>query len=129
MADVYKDMPIWAFHGSADPTVPVSGSRNTITAIENAGGTSERYTELAGQGHVIWSPIYNGGSYTYDSNYTGSYVSDGTDNLYSWMFDQKITAVPEPSTEAMIWVGLIAIAMRAVANARKSKAGADSRAG
>lgn len=121
MADVYSSIPIWAFHGSADPTVPVGGSRNTITAIENIGGTDARYTELAGQGHVIWSPIYNGGSYGYDSNYTGSYAVDGTDNLYSWMFDQKLAAVPEPSAAGLIWIGIFAIGIRQMVSARYGK--------
>ncbi len=64
VAGSYAGVPIWAFHGALDTTVPPSGSRNTISAIESAGGTKERYTELAGQGHNIWAPIYNGGIYS-----------------------------------------------------------------
>ncbi|RYD73717.1 MAG: hypothetical protein EOP84_21090, partial [Verrucomicrobiaceae bacterium] len=85
-AETYSDIPLWAFHGAVDPTVPASGSRNTINAIESAGGTQERYTELADKGHVIWSPIYDGGAYTYDTNYTGTYATEGSGNVYSWMF-------------------------------------------
>jgi len=102
--NTYTNIPIWDFHGDADPTVPVSGSRSTITAIQNGGGTLERYTELAGQGHVIWDPIYNGATEAYDTNYTGTYGTDGSGTLYSWMFAQQ-KAVPEPTTAALLALG------------------------
>lgn len=57
-AAVLKNLPIWAFHGSADPTIPVSGSRTMIAAIEAAGG-QPRYTEFAGQGHGVWPYVYS----------------------------------------------------------------------
>ncbi len=47
-------LPVWAFHGSADAAVPVSGSRDMIAAIRQVGG-SPCYTEYAGQGHAIWN--------------------------------------------------------------------------
>jgi len=50
-------LPIWAFHGSLDLRVPVSGSRAMIKAIEEAGG-HPRYTEFAGAGHGIWGRVY-----------------------------------------------------------------------
>jgi len=56
-AAVLRDLPIWAFHGSADTTVPVSGSRDMIAAIQSAGGFP-RYTEFAGQGHGVWPYVY-----------------------------------------------------------------------
>lgn len=89
-------IPLWAFHGSADGTVPVSGSRNMIAAMEAAGGTPE-YTELTGQGHAIWSPIYN------DVTTSGQ--------LYPWMYSQ---AIPEPGM-----VGLIGFAVVLLARARR----------
>ncbi len=52
-AALIKDLPIWAFHGSADPVVPVSGSRDMIAALRAAGG-HPRYTEFAGVGHGVW---------------------------------------------------------------------------
>jgi len=48
---------IWAFHGSADPMVPVSESRDMIAAIRKAGG-KPRYTEYAGLGHEIWNRAF-----------------------------------------------------------------------
>jgi predicted peptidase len=46
-------IPIWAFHGADDPTVPVSESRDMIAAVQKAGG-SPRYTEYKGVGHEVW---------------------------------------------------------------------------
>jgi hypothetical protein len=78
-ASIIKDIPIWAFHGSNDTIVPVSGTRNIINAIRAAGG-NPNYTEVAGGGHVIWNPIYYDGSHT----------------LYAWLFAQHL-ATPAPA--------------------------------
>jgi len=50
-------VPIWAWHGDADPAVPVERSRRMIAAIRQAGG-NPKYTELAGVGHDSWNPAY-----------------------------------------------------------------------
>lgn len=75
-AALLKNLPIWAFHGSADGTVPVTGSRDMIAAIQAAGG-SPRYTEFPGQGHGVWGFVYglNGGPLL---------VTD----FYPWLFAQ-----------------------------------------
>lgn len=76
-ASVLKNLPIWAFHGSADTTVPVAGSRDMIAAIQAAGG-HPRFTEFPGQGHGIWGFVYglNGGPLLV----TG---------FYPWLFSQR----------------------------------------
>lgn len=51
-------LPIWAFHGEADPAVPVDRSRRMIAALRAAGG-SPKYTELEGGGHDSWTPAYS----------------------------------------------------------------------
>jgi predicted peptidase len=71
-AAAIKDIPVWAFHGSADTIVPVSATRTIVQALRDAGG-NPRYTEIAGGGHVIWDPIY------YDTSHT----------LYAWLFSQQ----------------------------------------
>src|SRR5215831_19000339 len=43
-AEKLKELPIWAFHGDADMSVNVSGSRDMIEAIKKAGGMP-KYTE------------------------------------------------------------------------------------
>lgn len=58
MASVMKDMPIWCFHGGADPTVPTQRSRDMIKAIKDAGG-NPKYTEYPSVGHNSWDKAYS----------------------------------------------------------------------
>jgi acetyl esterase/lipase len=76
-ADLIKDIPIWAYHSFADELVPVSESREMITAIRAAGG-HPRYTE------------YPFG--THGSSFNDTYSEP---QLYDWMYAQ---ALPEPRT-------------------------------
>lgn len=48
-----RDLPIWAFHGTADATVPPSASRQMIAAMW-ADHQSPRYSEYADAGHDCW---------------------------------------------------------------------------
>ncbi len=50
--------PVWAFHGSSDPVVPVTESRQLTRALENSGGTV-KYTEYEGVGHNSWDRAYS----------------------------------------------------------------------
>lgn len=50
-----KDVPVWAFHGDADPVVPVERSRELVNALKQVGATP-RYTEYPGTGHDSWTP-------------------------------------------------------------------------
>jgi predicted peptidase len=70
-------MAIWAFHGAADTTVPVGGSRRMISAIRADGGGA-CYTEYPGRGHDLWaikSPL------------------DQTETL-AWLFSQSKEPLP-----------------------------------
>ncbi|HZI94249.1 MAG TPA: dienelactone hydrolase family protein [Patescibacteria group bacterium] len=49
--------PVWIFHGSDDPRVPVTESRRMTEAIRKAGG-SVRYTEYPGVRHNAWDRAY-----------------------------------------------------------------------
>lgn len=51
----YVHQNIWTFHGDADATVPVEGTRGMVAAIRAAGSTTIDYTELPGEGHNIWA--------------------------------------------------------------------------
>ena len=66
-----KGIPVWAFHGEKDTTVPVSGSRDMIAAIRKAGG-KPKYTEFPGVGHGSWEPAY------------------AMDEFWTWMFRQSL---------------------------------------
>jgi predicted peptidase len=56
-AERLATLPLWCFHGDADPLVPVDLSRSMIAAITAAGGTPI-YSELSGVGHDSWTPAY-----------------------------------------------------------------------
>ncbi len=74
------DLPIWAFHGDSDPTVPVSGTRDIYNAIIAAGGNKIQYTEYTGADHYIWDPTY------------------ARADVWNWMFSQsKSGEVIEPN--------------------------------
>ena len=63
-------LPIWIFHGDADPTVPVDISRRMAAALK-AAGANVHDTELPGVGHNAWDPAY-----------------DRAD-LFKWLFEQR----------------------------------------
>ena len=53
-ADRLVNMPIATFHGDADRSVPVEGTREIVEAIRDAGGQNIQYEEIAGGGHNVW---------------------------------------------------------------------------
>jgi poly(3-hydroxybutyrate) depolymerase len=63
-------VPIWAFHGESDTTVPTRFSRELTAAVTKAGGQA-KYTEYKGVGHGSWGPAY----------------ADA--ELWKWMFAQR----------------------------------------
>lgn len=69
-AKTIKNIPIWAFHGSADKVVHTSRSRNMINAIKAEGG-KPLYTEYKGIGHGSWFKAYK------------------EPNLLKWLFAQS----------------------------------------
>ena len=73
LAHRLTDIAIWAFHGARDDTVPVSGSRDMVAAIQAAGGTKIRYNEFPHTWHDAWIPAYK------------------TEGLVDWLFEQKKT--------------------------------------
>lgn len=64
------DVAVWAFHGTKDKNVPVSGSPNMIRGMQQA-GAHPKYTEYSNQGHNIWNSTCN------------------TPGLWDWLFAQK----------------------------------------
>ncbi len=66
-------VPVWAFHGEKDPTVPVHFSRDLTAAITKAGGTA-KYTEYPGVGHDSWLKAYDDAE------------------MWQWLFSQRKAA-------------------------------------
>ena len=103
-ASTLKNIPIWAFHGSADQVESVQETRDMVAALQAVGGNI-KYTEIAGGDHYIWPQVY------------------ADQSLYSWMFGQHlpgdvsdlsttpgaVPAVPVPVPEPTL-MGLIGLA-------------------
>jgi predicted peptidase len=53
-----RSLPIWIWHGEADPVVRVEESRRMAGALRAEGATL-RYTELPGVGHEAWGPAFD----------------------------------------------------------------------
>lgn len=56
-AKLGRGLPIWVFHGGADPTVPPEASRGIVEALK-AIRSNVRYTEYEGVGHNSWDKAY-----------------------------------------------------------------------
>lgn len=69
-AEKLAKLPIWIFHGDADPLVSIDRPRDMIAALKKAGGTP-RYTEYKGVGHDAWTPTYR------------------NSEVLDWLFEQK----------------------------------------
>jgi len=78
-----RDVPQWVFHGSDDDDTDVEkgydgamvGSRAVVRALRAMGG-HPRYTEYAGEKHVIWSRAY------------------AEDALLPWLLGQRLPGKP-----------------------------------
>ncbi|WP_119324752.1 prolyl oligopeptidase family serine peptidase [Capsulimonas corticalis] len=57
LAQSLPAIPIWDFHGEADPTVPVSESRQIVASLL-ARKADIRYSEYPGVGHNSWDNAY-----------------------------------------------------------------------
>jgi len=50
-------LPVWAFHGAADPVISPAQTRKLVAALE-AHGNPVKYTEYPGVGHASWDRAY-----------------------------------------------------------------------
>lgn len=71
LAPRLKNTPIWTFHGDADRNVPVTATRDLVSAIRAIGGRVE-YTEYKGQPHNVWDRAYEDPA------------------LWKWLFSQSL---------------------------------------
>ncbi|HEX2798227.1 MAG TPA: amidohydrolase family protein, partial [Thermoanaerobaculia bacterium] len=81
--------PVWAFHGDADDTIPVTESRRMAEALRLSGGNAA-YTEFAGVGHNAWDPAV------------------AEPDLVPWLLAQKRGTPgrrPKPSTASVLYTG------------------------
>ncbi|HYP86618.1 MAG TPA: hypothetical protein VEQ59_00655 [Polyangiaceae bacterium] len=67
-------VPIWAFHGEADPTVAPEGSTETIASLKactNPAPVDAKLTTYPGVGHDSWTMTYN--------------LSNPDNDIYAWL--------------------------------------------
>ena len=69
-AAALSTIPIWAFHGDADTTVPIDQSRKMVKAVTDAGG-DVKFTVYEDVGHNSWDKAY------------------GDEKMWAWLFAQK----------------------------------------
>ncbi|MDF3058163.1 MAG: Alpha/beta hydrolase family protein [Rariglobus sp.] len=69
-----KDLPVWAFHGAKDPTVPLARTEEMIAAIKEAGG-EPRVTIYPEAAHDSWTAAY------------------ADDEVFTWLLAQKRPAM------------------------------------
>lgn len=85
-----RHLPIWAFHGSRDRNVPVSGSREPIAELRRL-GAKPNYTEYPDLPHECWDRAY------------------ATKGLWRWLLKQRRPPPPRvidyvlPSQIAQVW--------------------------
>ncbi len=58
MAFRIKDIPVWAFHGAKDETVPLQKSEEMVEALKKIGGNI-KFTIYSEAGHDSWTETYN----------------------------------------------------------------------
>ena len=75
-AQSLKNIPIWAFHGDKDTAVPVTRSRDMVSALQACGGKIQ-YREYPGAGHDVWTRTY------------------ADPSVLAWLFAQHRPAVPQ----------------------------------
>lgn len=55
--EAIRNLPVWAFHGALDTTVPVENSRKMVDALRSIGGNI-KYTEYPDVEHSVWHKAY-----------------------------------------------------------------------
>lgn len=70
LVERYAKIPIWTFHGDADPIIPVKATKDMVAALEKAGG-KPKVTYYPGVEHESWIPAYK------------------DPELYRWLFEQR----------------------------------------
>ncbi len=74
-AQVIVDLPIWTAHGDADSVVPVTGTREMVSALMALGSTIQ-YSEYPGVDHDSWTQTYE------------------NEAIITWLFEQQRPVSP-----------------------------------
>ena len=95
-ACLYRNVPIWAFHGEADGTVAVNGSIlpvNAVNACLPKPNVKAKLTIYPGVGHNSWSRTYSlSGMGQGDADWDAFDMS-----IYDWLLQHRRGSDPAPS--------------------------------
>ena len=72
LADKFKDVPVWAFHGAKDDVIPLSRSAEIVDSINKMGGNA-KLTVYPEAGHDSWTVTYE------------------NPQLYEWFLEHRIS--------------------------------------
>ena len=104
---------IWAWHGAADTSVPLSATQKMVDAIVGAGGTlGSTNSSLLRQSTVPGADHYS----TMATAFSQANLT--TDSTYSWLFNQSFatqaggTSAPEPGTLGLLTLGALPLLRR-----------------
>ncbi|WP_236254457.1 carboxylesterase family protein [Mucisphaera calidilacus] len=77
----WHQIPVWAFHGDADPVVEVEESLRAVQRLRAAGHENARLTLYSGVGHNSWTETYD------------------NPEFWSWLFAQRLSNRPAPQED------------------------------
>ena len=97
-ADSIK-MPVWAFHGDADPAVNINSGRAIVNAVKEAGNPDVAFTVYPGVQHDSWTQTYDNPMF------------------YDWLLSKSLPPKlvgpnPEPGKQVLLKANLPARAQR-----------------
>ena len=61
-AEQLKNIPIWTYHGTADPTVSFNNTKEMYESITAAGGSKITFNAVEGAGHNVWTDATTNGA-------------------------------------------------------------------
>jgi predicted peptidase len=70
-AHAVRNLPVWIFHGTDDPVIPVDESRHMRDSLVQEQDPDVRYSEYPGVGHNAWEKSY------------------GDPAMWTWLFSQR----------------------------------------
>ncbi|MBK7104927.1 MAG: prolyl oligopeptidase family serine peptidase [Ignavibacteriae bacterium] len=107
-ANILKEIPLWIFHGNADPIISVEQSRKLYKAILLEGGIKVRYTEYSNIGHDSWVNAWNESTILYwflsqRKNYSSRSPKPPENFRYEFIEKGKINLTWNSSKSKNIW--------------------------
>ena len=88
-ASIFKDMPVWAFHGDQDGVCPIEKDQKVFADMQKIDGNM-KFTTWKGDGHGI--PVKNITGGDNGSTQSSSDRCDPEPVFLKWLFNQKLSS-------------------------------------